>query len=53
MPSKKTIHKIGAKTINIHKQSQDKCRISIILSICANDKKLFSKEQKMEKYIKI
>ena len=40
MPSKKTIHKIGAKTIVIRTQKQEKCRISLILTIAGNGKKL-------------
>ena len=40
MPSKKTIHRIAAKTIVIRPQKQEKCRISLILAIAGNGKKL-------------
>ena len=40
MPSNKTVHKIGAKTITINTQQQEKLRISVILAICSNGKKL-------------
>ena len=40
MPSNKTVHKIGAKTITIKTQQQEKLRISVILAICSNGKKL-------------
>lgn len=40
MPSNKTVNKVGAKTITIRTQRQEKCRISVILSICANRNKL-------------
>ena len=38
MPSNKTVHKIGAKTITINTQQQEKLRISVILAICSNGK---------------
>ena len=40
MPSSKTFHKIGDKTITIKTQQQEKIRIFLILTICANGKKL-------------
>ena len=40
MPFHKTVHKVGAKTISIKTQRQEKCRISLILSICSNGEKL-------------
>ena len=40
MPFNKTIHKVGAKTVMISTQKQDKARISCILSINATSKTL-------------
>ena len=40
MPSNKTVHKLGAKTITIKTQQQEKLRISLNLAICTNRKKL-------------
>ena len=40
MPFHKTVHKVGAKTVSIKTQRQEKCRISFILSICSNGDKL-------------
>ena len=40
MNSKVTIHKIGAKTIMIKTQNQEKLRISAIMSICGNGERL-------------
>ena len=40
MPSNKTVHKIGDKTITIKTQQKEKLRISVILAICSNGKKL-------------
>ena len=40
MPFHKTIHKIGAKTITIKTQRQEKSRISLILSIAGDGSKL-------------
>lgn len=40
MPFNKTIHKCGAKTICIRTQRQEKCRISILLSIAGDGNKL-------------
>lgn len=40
MPSNKTVHKVGAKTIYIRTQNQEKIRVSVILSCCANGDKL-------------
>ena len=40
MVSKKTLHKIGAKTISIKTQSQEKVIISVILSCCSYGNKL-------------
>jgi hypothetical protein len=36
MPSNKTVHKVGVKTICIKTQRQEKARISVILTCCAN-----------------
>ena len=36
MPPNITVHKIGAKTIFIKIQQQEKARISVILAICGN-----------------
>ena len=40
MVSKKTVHKLGAKTISIKTQSQEKVRISVILSCYISIQKL-------------
>lgn len=40
MPETKTVHKIGAKTIAIKTQNQEKSRISVILGICGKGEKL-------------
>lgn len=40
MPFNKTIHKCGEKTICIHTQRQEKCRISILLGIAGDGIKL-------------
>lgn len=40
MPFNKTIHKCGTKTICIRTQRQEKCRISILLSIAGDGNKL-------------
>ena len=40
MPPNTTINKIGAKTIVIKTQRQEKTRISVILAICGNGDKL-------------
>ena len=40
MPSNKTVHKIGSKTICIKTQRQEKARVSVILACCANGVKL-------------
>ena len=57
MPSNKTVHKIGAKTITIKTQQQEKLRISLILAICVNGKKLkpyiIFKGAKIGKFLKL
>lgn len=40
IPSNKTVHKIGSKTICIKTQRQEKARVSVILAFCANGVKL-------------
>jgi len=57
MPFHKTVHKVGAKIIAIKTLRQEKCRISLIFSICSNGNKLkpltFLKEIKKDIFIKI
>ena len=40
MPSNKTVHKVGAKTIVINTQRQEKLRVSVILSFSDSGEKL-------------
>ena len=40
IPSNKTVHKVGAKTICVKTQRQEKARISVILACCDNGIKL-------------